>query len=59
VIASQAAEMQRKGDPRALIWQRRAGIYAAEEARRAAAAEQADRARFGELGYCEQERPRC
>ncbi len=46
-IASQAAEMHRKGDPRAPIWQRRAGIYAVEEA---------DRAHFGELGYCEQAR---
>jgi hypothetical protein len=51
-IASQAATMHRKADPRAPIWTRRAGIYAAEEARRDAAAEQLDAERFrDDLGY--------
>lgn len=51
-IASQAAAMHRKADPRAPIWTRRAGIYAAEEARRDAAAEQLDAERFrDDLGY--------
>ena len=34
-VAGQAAELHRKGDKRAPVFQRRAGIYAAEEARRA------------------------
>jgi hypothetical protein len=34
-IASQAANLHRRGDKRALVYQRLAGIYAAEEARRA------------------------
>lgn len=33
-LGSQAAQMRRKGDKRAPIWERRAGIYAAEETRR-------------------------
>lgn len=52
-IASQAAAMRRTGDRRAPVWTRRAGIYAAEEARRDAAAEQLDAERFrNDLGYC-------
>lgn len=52
-IAGQAAAMQRKGDKRAPIWMRRAGIYAAEEARRDAEIERLDAERFKDaLGYC-------
>jgi hypothetical protein len=38
-VASQAASMRRAGDKRAPIWERRAGILAAEEARRIEAGE--------------------
>jgi hypothetical protein len=46
-IAGAAAQMHRKGDPRAPIWDRRAGIYAQVEAER----QQAEAERIERIGY--------
>jgi Bifunctional DNA primase/polymerase, N-terminal len=46
-LGSQAAELRRRNSPQAPIWTRRAGIYAAEEARRDAREAQ----RIAEQGY--------